>query len=104
MHGLDCTGLSQKGPELLRKHVSKQARLLAKSPSHITHETSRALLQRLSIPDPVCDLQQRVCKRVHQVRTGQMSTLQPQRVKAHWNYLGNHLEGSLDPAQKPSRK
>ena len=70
MHGLGSTGLGTSGPDLLRKHVSRQTRIIGKSPAHITHETTQSLFSRLDIPDPVQDLWQGTETRIQKAKTG----------------------------------
>ena len=102
MHGLDSTGLASTGPALLRKHVSKQVRRIAKSPSHITHETSSDLLLRHDISDPVADLFRRVNTRITKARAGPISLLQPARVHKRWSLLLHEITNHQpwhDPGQ-----
>ena len=84
------------GPALLRKHVSKQVRLIAKSPSHITHVTSQDLLRKHEIEDPVIDLSRRIRSRIDKTRTGPVAKLQPARVHKRWSFLLH--QSTLTPA------
>ena len=51
-YSLCQVGMPTTGPLILRQAVHRQIRLIAKSPAHIHHETSEALLARLHIVDP----------------------------------------------------
>ena len=51
-HGLGSSGLRQEGLQLLCNKIHANIRCLARSPSHITHETNEHIRQRLHLPDP----------------------------------------------------
>ena len=103
MHGLDCTGVSEAGPVLLRKHVARHVRLIAKSPSHITKERSEDLLRRLGIPDPLQDLLRRTEARIQKARQGAMVQLQPPRVQQRWTPLLSSLQALQDTSLTTQR-
>ena len=100
MHGLDSVGLAPGGAVRLHRHVARQLRLLSKSPSYITHETSTDLLARLRIPDRVSTLCQRVQQCLKLCREGPMATLQPAQVHRWWQQLDlNFSSAQADPHQ-----
>ena len=51
-HGLGSSGLRQEGMQLLCNKIHANIRSLARSPSHITHETNEHIRQRLHLPEP----------------------------------------------------
>ncbi|CAE7434886.1 Dcun1d2, partial [Symbiodinium sp. CCMP2456] len=57
-YGLTSTGLPPRGPDMIRQAVAKQIRLVLKSPSWITHETTTTLFQRFDLQDPISQLAQ----------------------------------------------
>ena len=58
LHGLQATGLTPGGLQKLHRHLVADLRRIARSPSHITHETTADLLQRLNVPMPLVHLQE----------------------------------------------
>ena len=50
VYGLSACGLTPNGVELLERTCITDLRRIARSPSHITHETSEALRSRLNVP------------------------------------------------------
>ena len=53
LHGLEAAGLTSAGSQQLHRRFVKDLRNIARSPSHITRETTQALFQRLGIPLPL---------------------------------------------------
>ena len=66
-YGLAAVGLDAKSAQSLRSQVLRQLHMVARSLSHVTHESNTALLSRLSVQDPVQQLGQQ-CK--HRPRPG----------------------------------
>ena len=58
LHGLQATGLTTSGLQKLHRHLIADLRRIARSPSHITHESTIDLLQRLHLPLPIVHLQE----------------------------------------------
>ena len=55
-YGLLATGLPVQGQQLIRQHVAKQIRLVAKAPSFYTRECTHDLYLRLGVQDPITTL------------------------------------------------
>ena len=53
LHGLDATGLTPTGCGILHRRFTRDIRQLARSPSHITHETTAQVFERLGLPLPL---------------------------------------------------
>ena len=53
LHGLQAVGLSSKGAQQLQRRFLTEHRQIARSPSHITHESSTDLCARLGIALPL---------------------------------------------------
>ena len=53
LHGLQAVGLSSKGAQQLQRRFLTELRQIARSPSHITHESSTDLCARLGIALPL---------------------------------------------------
>ena len=70
----------------LRTHTTRQLRLIARSPSHVTHETNLDLYRRLNIADVMHVLRERAKMRLAKAHE-LVGTLQPQRVHEHWKAL-----------------
>ncbi|CAE7539323.1 unnamed protein product [Symbiodinium sp. CCMP2592] len=62
-YGLTSTGLPPRGPDLIRQVVAKQVRLVLKSPSWITHETTADLYARFRFQDPIVQLSKQLQSR-----------------------------------------
>ena len=70
----------------LRTHTTRQLRLIARSPAHVTHETNLDLYRRLNIADVMHVLRERAKMRLAKAHE-LVGTLQPQRVHEHWKAL-----------------
>ena len=55
-YGLTSSGLPSRGADRLRQVVAKQVRLVLRSPSWITHESTSELFSRYNFEDPIAQL------------------------------------------------
>ena len=85
-YGLSSVGLDDVCTQQLVQHVHRQLRMVARSPAHISHETSAALLHRLGLQHPVDQLAQLTAKRIELSRP-HVSHLQPPGVLQWWGIL-----------------
>ena len=76
-YGLPAVGVDARSASILEAAVAKQLRVVARSPAHVTHETNRALLDRLGVQPPLEQLA-RMCKdRMDQSRSNLSHLLTP---------------------------
>ena len=70
-YGLTAVGVDARSAGLLEAAVAKQLRYVARSPSHVTHETNHELLARLRVPPPLSQLahmcQERIAHSRHHI-------------------------------------
>ena len=85
-YGLSSVGLDDVCTQQLVQHVYRQLRMVARSPAHISHETSAALLHRLGLQHPVDQLAQLTAKRIELSRP-HVSHLQPPGVQQWWGLV-----------------
>ena len=67
-YGLLATGLPVQGQQLIRQHVAKQIRLVAKAPSFYTRECTQDLYLRLGIQDPITILREMLHGRIQRAK------------------------------------
>ena len=67
-YGLLATGLPVQGQQLIRQHVAKQIRLVAKAPSFYTRECTQDLYLRLGIQDPITILREMLRGRIQRAK------------------------------------
>ena len=85
-HGLSAIGADMIGAKLLVSQVSRQLRMVARSPAHVSHETSAALFTRLRIQTPLLQLRQASLQRIERSRQS-IGHLQPPRVHQWWDVV-----------------
>ena len=56
LYGLGSCGLNSQQTQRLHQVLLKQLRAIARAPSHLTHESDEALLERLHVPGPAATL------------------------------------------------
>ena len=85
-YGLTSVGLDEWAVAKLRSQVAKQIRLVARSPGHISHETTQQLYARLGLQDPLIMLGTACRKRIL-ASTQALGHLQPSLVHQWWARL-----------------
>ena len=100
-YGLTSVGLPAGGQDKLRQVVAKQLRLVLKSPSWITHETTAALYLRYHIEDPFLAL----CRlfETNEARDrSSFSAFESDSLTQWRTMLSAHFQQSPDPSQAPT--
>ncbi|CAE7479323.1 pol [Symbiodinium sp. CCMP2592] len=97
-YGIDCTGLDIVGRRQLYATAVRHLRAMANSPSHISKETTSALLLRLELPHPADMLLDKAKARHERTSQSQVFALQPQGLTQVWEAVRSSLEV---PGRKP---
>ncbi|CAE7523463.1 unnamed protein product [Symbiodinium sp. CCMP2592] len=99
-YGIDCTGLDIVGRRQLYATAVRHLRAMANSPSHISKETTSALLLRLELPHPADMLLDKAKARHERTSQSQVFALQPQGLTQVWEAVRSSLEvpGRKSPA------
>ena len=85
-YGLTAVGVDQVSARLLNQAVAKQLRMVARSPAHVQHETTMALLARLHMESPMQLLDRLGLGRSQHGRP-QVRHLQPPHVQQWWSFV-----------------
>ncbi|CAE6950667.1 unnamed protein product [Symbiodinium sp. CCMP2592] len=109
-YGLTSTGLPPRGPDLIRQVVAKQVRLVLKSPSWITHETTADLYTRLRFQDPIVQLSNQLQSRQTRPSLSVEAFDTPERLRwraalpaSFVSDTSAHLSPTTQPVQGTSR-
>ena len=82
-YGLTSVGIDAHSADRLRAQATRQLRMVARSPAHVTHETNADVLNRLGFRDPVVLLSEQCAYRLEKCRTA-TAHIQPARVHQWW--------------------
>ena len=92
-YGLTSVGIDAHSADRLRAQATRQLRMVARSPAHVTHETNADVLNRLGFRDPVVLLSEQCAYRLEKCRTA-TAHIQPARVHQWWTVLRSSFQGS----------
>ena len=92
-YGLTSVGIDAHSADRLRAQATRQLRMVARSPAHVTHETNADVLNRLGFRDPVVLLSEQCAYRLEKCRTA-TAHIQPARVHQWWTVLQSSFQGS----------
>ena len=85
-YGLSTITLDTQGAHAIRTQVTKQLRMVARSPAHINHESHQQFYGKHKLPDPVEQLLTATTKRLQSAQQ-YLSRLQPAITLLRWKQL-----------------
>ena len=94
IHGLQAAGLTSTGATRLHRHFIADLRRIARSPSHLTHESTFDLLSRLNMEFPLVHLKA-LWTSAHERRRAKWQALAPNDFLRVFN-LQEHFERNME--------
>ena len=100
-YGITAIGVDSQSASAMIAQLSRQLRMVARSPAHLSHESTEALFARLGLQHPLHSLLLSTRKRVALCEQS-VGHLQPPRVHQWWNILTSSFQ--LDaPTSSPTK-